>query len=279
MSRNVTVGLDGSPESLSAADWAAREARRRGLPLHVVHVGEQQPHTYEPFAAESVPAPGEDRSARMLREARASLAHRHTGLVVGTEQLDGPPDRVLAELAGPADVLVVGSRGLGRVAGHLFGSVATAVVARAQGTVVVVGEDNGADSGTGPDRDVVLGLHLPEGGADAVLEFAFDAAARRAVRLRVVHGWTTAAPGAGEEGATALEGALRPWREKFPGVEVVEEAVVGRPGTHLADASRDASLVVLGRRRRHSPMGPYLGPVTHEVLHRAVAPVAVVPHD
>ncbi|MFE7278626.1 universal stress protein [Streptomyces sp. NPDC057623] len=60
---------------------------------------------------------------------------------------------------------------------------------------------------------------------------------------------------------------------------MAEEAVVGRPGAHLADASRDGSLVVLGRRRRHALVGPHIGPVTHEVLHRATAPVAVVPHD
>ncbi|SDN49062.1 Universal stress protein family protein [Streptomyces sp. cf386] len=72
---------------------------------------------------------------------------------------------------------------------------------------------------------------------------------------------------------------LRPWRAKIPGVEVTEEAVIGRPGAHLADASRDVSLVVLGCRRRHASVRPHIGPVTHEVLQRAIAPVAVVPHD
>lgn len=43
MPRTVTVGLDGSPESRVAADWAAREAKLRGLPLKLVNVWEPAP--------------------------------------------------------------------------------------------------------------------------------------------------------------------------------------------------------------------------------------------
>ncbi|MEU9045713.1 MULTISPECIES: universal stress protein [unclassified Kitasatospora] len=38
MPKDITVGLDGSPESLSAAHWAAREAQLRGLPLRLLHL-------------------------------------------------------------------------------------------------------------------------------------------------------------------------------------------------------------------------------------------------
>ena len=47
----------------------------------------------------------------------------------------------------------------------------------------------------------------------------------------------------------------------------------------LIDDSADASLVVVGRRTRRSPLGPHIGPVAHAVLHHAKAPVAVVAHD
>lgn len=43
MVRTVVAGLDGSPESHAAVEWAAREAELRGLPLKIVHVWEPAP--------------------------------------------------------------------------------------------------------------------------------------------------------------------------------------------------------------------------------------------
>ncbi|MEU1473929.1 universal stress protein [Streptomyces sp. NPDC005760] len=71
---------------------------------------------------------------------------------------------------------------------------------------------------------------------------------------------------------------LRAWRDKLPGVEVIEEAVVGQAGTRLADVARDVSLFVMGHKHRGCPLGALVGPVTHAVLRGADAPVAVVPH-
>lgn len=126
---------------------------------------------------------------------------------------------------------------------------------------------------------------------DAVIAFAVEAAARRAARLRVVHGASlppcfahglAADPALGGEPARQEESAVETvpasWREKFPDVEVVEQAVVGNAAGHLVDASADASLVVVGRRIRRTPLGARIGPVTRAVPHHATAPVAVVPH-
>jgi nucleotide-binding universal stress UspA family protein len=71
---------------------------------------------------------------------------------------------------------------------------------------------------------------------------------------------------------------LKPWQVKFPDVDVTEVCRWGSPAHHLVDASREASLVVVGRRIRRSPVGTHIGPVTHAVLHHSAAPVAVIAH-
>ncbi|GGQ55229.1 hypothetical protein Saso_25280 [Streptomyces asoensis] len=60
--------------------------------------------------------------------------------------------------------------------------------------------------------------------------------------------------------------------------EVRAHITVGGAGPHLIDASRDAALMVVGRRIRRSATGTHIGPVTQALLHHAAAPVAVVPH-
>lgn len=300
MARTVTAGLDGSRESVAAAHWAAHEALRRGLPLRLVHVWEWEPTTRTPLVG---PETQRHWAERIPREAADELRVRFPQLKITSEQLAGQPAAVLPLAAEEAELLVLGSRGLSGVAGFLVGSVAQATVATAERPVVLVRageieEDEhrpGADglpSATTPYRDVVLGLDTDRP-SDALIEFAFDAAARRAAALRVIHGWSLPPvyghspgvmdPGLSEEladdEASALTRTLRAWREKFPGVEVTEHSVIGQAARHLIEAARDASLVVVGRRAHRSPLGAHIGPVTHGVLHHSPAPVAVVPHD
>lgn len=301
MTRAVTVGLDGSRESLAAAEWAAREARLLDLPLKLVHVWEPVP---DPIA--QAPLLGAEThqhwTERIPREAAEGLRLRHPGLDVRTEQLSGRPSEMLVGAAKDAELLVLGSRGLSGIGGFMVGSVGLAVIAHADRPVVVVraGEQApdehetdpaGIPSTATPFRPVVLGLDI-DSPDEELIGFAFEAAVRRGTSVRVVHGWTPppyyayglavdlelqGSPALREN--TALTEVMRPWRQKFPQVEVTEESSYGTPGNHLVDASREASLVVVGRRIRRSPFGAHIGPVTHAVLHHSTAPVAVVPHD
>lgn len=298
MSRTVTAGIDDSPESRTAAEWAAREALLRDLPLKIVYVQEPTPRM-----AARTPLFDVDSyrrwAERMAEEAAAGIRTRHPDVEVTTAQLTGTVADVLCEAAGDAELLVLGSRGLGRLGGFLVGSVSLAVVARAERPVVLVraGEESqtaGAPSEAsdeGPSLPVVLGLDIEEP-ADALLEFAFDAAARRKVPLRAVHAWpeppTSFYRFAGdaelydtlERGqATLLSKVLHPWRQKFPDVEVIEVSRCGSAAQVLVNHSRDASLVVVGRRIRTGSFGAHIGHVAHSALHHVAAPVAVVAHS
>jgi nucleotide-binding universal stress UspA family protein len=301
MVRTVVAGLDGSPESRAAAEWAAREAKLRGLPLKLVQV-------WEPVPAPMAQAPllgaetHQHWTERIPREAAEGIRLRHPGVDVTVEQVTGTPADALVSAAKDAELLVLGSRGLSGVGGFLVGSVGFSVVAHAELPVVLVRADEQAadedemdpadiPSAATPYRPVVLGLDA-DTPADAVIEFAFAEAARRGTSLRIVYGWNLPpyyayglAMDAGlndelsREETTALTEALRPWRRKHPAIEVVLEPRVGSAATHLVDASREACLVVIGRRIRRGALGAHIGPVAHGVLHHATAPVAVVAHD
>lgn len=298
MPRTVTVGLDGSPESLSAAGWAAREAELREMPLHMVQAWDGQSYV-QPASDDTA---HRHWAGHVLREATERLQHSHPHLEITSERLLRPPLTALLTASADAATLVIGSRGLSGVAGFLVGSVGLSVVAQTDRPIVLVRSGAGPEDEHQPDadarpstatpyRDVVLGLDR-EHPDDAVIAFAFEAAAHRHARLRVVHGWSLPPYPAHdaamaqtlddelarqEEGA--VETALAPWREKFPGVDVVAQTAIGNAGDHLVDAAREASLVVVGRRIRRNPLGARIGPVTHAVLHHATAPVAVVPHE
>ncbi|MET9382565.1 universal stress protein [Streptomyces sp. NPDC002928] len=182
MVRTVVVGLDGSPEGRAAAEWAAREAKLRGLPLKLVHVREPVP---DPMA--QAPLLGAETqqhwSERIPRETAEGIELRHPGVAVVAEQLHGRPADVLTDAAKDAELLVLGSRGLSGIGGFVVGSVGMAVVAHAEQPVALVraGEQAADEHETDPAgipsaatgyRPVVLGLDAgsPD---DTVIEFAF----------------------------------------------------------------------------------------------------------
>jgi nucleotide-binding universal stress UspA family protein len=291
MPSTVTVGLDGSRESLAAAEWAAGEAALRGLPLKLVNVWETVP-----MAARATLLGVETQqhwAERIPREAAESLRERHPELDVTIDQVTGHPGDALVEVAAASELLVLGSRGLSGFGGFLVGSVGQSVLAEAKSPLVFVRAPatGGPDAGPTAGGPVVLGLDANEPD-DAQIGFAFAAAGRRGAALKVIHAFNLPpyfayglppdpildAELAKQEAATLKE-VLAPWRAKHPEVEVIEEATVGKPVDLLLEAAKGAALLVVGRRIRRSPFGGRIGSVAHAVLHHAYAPVAVVPHS
>ncbi|MFJ9038727.1 universal stress protein [Streptomyces sp. NPDC102406] len=283
--RILTVGTDGSHESMSAADWAAREALRRGLPLRLLHAdcGERPappPH--------DVDLPGRG----VLDRAALRLSYLYPSLEIIARRRPAPAVAALLAAAAESETLVLGSRGFTGYSGFLVGSVALAVTASAERPVVLVRagglpEDERARAG-GAFLPVVVGLDVT-GPSDEILSYAFEAAALRGTELHALHAWTlpplradasgvTVAPGDAARRETlrrrALEGALQVWRAKYPEVRVVERLLYGQPGHHLLKASTAAGLTVIGR----DIDADRLGRTAHSVVHHVTSPVAIVPH-
>ncbi|MGA4983914.1 universal stress protein [Streptomyces cellulosae] len=289
MESPVVVGVDGSAESLAAVEWGARQAARRGAGLRLLHVRGRHPRQ----AGTDITRSADHRLAlRVLRRAADRVHAVRPDVHVREAQVEGSAAAALARAAEAADPLVLGSRGLGRVAGLLAGSVSLGVVARATRPVVLVRAD-AAGEGEGGDgrRDVVLGVDVIEP-CDEVLAYAFEAARRRRARLRALYAWrapdrlTLGAADAGpagdrgraEEWLRVLTAVLRVWRDKYPDVDVLETVAEGKPADALLKAASDARLLVVGHRIPGRPALPRTGPVTHAVIHQARCPPAVVPH-
>jgi nucleotide-binding universal stress UspA family protein len=291
--RPVVVGLDGSRESLAAADWAAREALRRSVPLRLVHAWEAASH--ELSALPELEAP-RFWSRRILREAMDRVNERYPQVYLSAEQIARPPADALVSECAEAELLVLGSRAFSGFGGFLAGSVALTTVAGVTRPVVLVRADETSTSERVPDTDGVPSTHTPYRevvvGVDTahicedVLAFAFESAALRSAPLRVVHAWQQSiSPGPGAKNTSAQDDAerdlarvLEPWREKCPTVEVHELVANDHPAHLLQGAAAHAGLLVVGRRNRRGRIGTHTGPVDHAVMHHVRCPVAIVPH-
>ncbi|MFI1163455.1 universal stress protein [Streptomyces sp. NPDC020801] len=295
----VAAGVDGSAESLAAAEWAAREAVRRERALRLVHARDWHPRQEDGVMAN---AAQRHLAGRVLRQAAQRVRVACPDLNPYEDQVEGPATGALLKAAAEAELLVLGSRGLSRPTGFLVGSVALGVVARAVRPVVLVraglraadehfpAGDAGADVRPG-HRDVLLGVDAGHP-CEEVLRFAFEAARLRGARLRVLYAWHSPTPLAlgpsaaaalddpwrAEEELGAVDAVLRPWHEEYPGVRVLVTAVGDLPSAALVRAATGAGLVVVGHRLVERAGPPCTGPVTHAVIHHVGCPVAVVPH-
>jgi len=268
-------------------EWAAAEAARRGAELRLVRA----------FSWTTSERPVRDggRVAQyrdeLLKFARSQVARAariaadvRPEVETTTQVAIGAPIEVLGSEARRAQLLVLGDRGLGGLAGLLLGSVAVGLAAHGACPVVIVrGERAGAGNDESP---VVVGID-DSPISEAALAFAFDAAAARGVGLVVVHAWSPTAiddalaPVMDWDAATAEEDALLAerlagWEQKHPEVAVRRTVVRNGAVRSLVAASREAQLVVVGSRGRGNATGLLLGSVSHGVLHASHCPVAIV---
>jgi nucleotide-binding universal stress UspA family protein len=137
----IAVGVDGSESAAAALRWAASEARLRGARLRAVHAWNMPTMAYagSGFVA---PASFEDDLGQAaqtgLGEWLGAAQAELDGIEVEHHVAEGQATTVLTDAAADAELLVVGSRGLGGFGELLLGSVSHQVAQRARCPIVIV---------------------------------------------------------------------------------------------------------------------------------------------
>jgi nucleotide-binding universal stress UspA family protein len=267
----ILLGYDGSPGSDEALGWAAREARSRGSMLTVCLAW-----------APGYPAPDAEVAVFARRTGERTLARglRRAQDLVGSGEIrpllaDGPAASALCELSGDAEMVVVGSRGQGGLAGLLLGSVSSQVAAHAHGRVVVVRGHWQRVSGH-VAAPIVAGT---EGSAASVaaVEFAFEEAALRGTALLAVCALADAPGVLGGSGQIRrdFEDLITRSEKGHPGVTVRRQIAEGSARSALLAAAFEAQMLVVGARGLGGVRGMMLGSVSHTLLQHAPCPVGV----
>ena len=300
----IVVGYDGTPSARLALEWAAETARQLGKPLTIMHsvslsmvpafpaVDVSQVEPIVEQAAKSLVEEGAERASSVLEAAE-----------IRTQYWLGSPAGQLVEASRDADLLVVGSRGRGRVRAGILGSTSYAVAAHAHCPVVVLrgpGEFADGDDDLdhvrpvrpGPEHPVVVGVDGSDISTRAV-EAAATWAQREHAPLHIVavaqtaplEAWAyaeTVRSGTDEpnplraQAEQAAQRAASRVRSEHPGVDVKVGVLNGDPGRVIAELGGHAGLVVIGSRGHGGFAGMLLGSVSHRVIHDAVCPVMVV---
>ena len=292
----ITVGVDGSPESMVAATWAAQEAERRHLSLLMILAINEPIDDHSDYV---FPPPVLDAARTVSRErldrAAAAIRDQHPTLVVQTALEFVDPRRAL--VSGSRDVVmtVVGTRGHGRLPEVLVGSVALHVAAHAHSPVAVI-PPTAHVSLTEPSGPILVGVD-GHPVSRAAVGFAFDEAAVRATELLAVlafddlayRGFAKGANlvgrmGDDEEHAVLAE-QLAGWSEKYPDVPVHQIVLRGRAAEALLRYAQTPTsvgrprLIVVGTRGRGGLAGLLLGSTSQRLITHADVPIVVVRPD
>jgi nucleotide-binding universal stress UspA family protein len=232
----VVVGVDGSDAAIGAAEWAAKEAIHRDVPLRLVYVI-QIPDG--PMSSDRANAAEHDYAESSLHAAR--LAVDETGLPVKIDSavLYGDVDCALIAESSSATLICAGSVGIGRVANMVLGSTAAILAEEARCPVAIIRRD--AKSPPLEAGLIAVVLEDRPGNRDVVRCAMEEARVRQAPVLALCVGRRALFERSRDKFYRRLDGLLR----RFPDVEV--EVVTTRLGVtrYLQERIGAVQLIVI----------------------------------
>ena len=278
---SVVVGVDGSPHSEAAIEWAVRYAQEHRRPLTLAHAAGSVARTntlIDPAVTrQSLRMAGR----RVTDAALATVKKLAPDLEVAVHMPLREPRETLLAAAEHASLMVLGTRGRGTLATFLLGSVSVGVSSHAVCPTVVVRASPNAQPGP-----VVVGVD-GTAASEAALGFAFEMASWTHRPLDAVHTWGGDGPYPAllsqeqrrelmDDRELDVAESLAGFAEKYPDVHVAQFIVENDPAKALVIASEKASLVVVGSRGHGDAASVLLGSVSRSVVEHAHSSGAVV---
>lgn len=274
------MGCDGSKGAEQAVEWVLANASGRATTIHVV----QAWHYPSVAGAGMIALPDIDFEPKMAESDTERLAARcaEIGIELTIAVEYGVTENVLLESSADADLLVLGTRGLGGFARLLIGSVSHQCATHA-GIPVAVIPSSAATSGD--VQRVVVGVDR-SAGASAALRWATEFAPSGAT-IQVVGAWQPSSWGASIDLYAQAEDHDRARGEFDAIVDDLEASssnlsferhfAKGNAADVLLDAAAGADVLVVGERGRRGLKAALLGSTATEVLHRAELTTVIVP--
>lgn len=281
--RTIVVGFDASTASRAAARWAATEADTRDATLHIVASYAMPPLMNYFGIGTSTADPAQ---LQQLRESCSAELATLTGVIAAeyprvpttAEATVESATAALVRAATFADLLVVGSNGLGAATGVLLGSVVSSLISTSPCPLTIVPPV----TRSGTDR-IVVGI---DGSVHSrrALEWAGNEAQLRGCELLVLHAWeypyqlTNDGIGRGSDIVeadakalldTAVESARSCGR-------VRGELVQGGAAGTLLEAGESADAVIVGSRGRGGFRSMLFGSVAHALASHSPCAVVVI---
>ncbi len=285
----ILVGVDGSPESLEAAEWAGARAKQSGAELQVLCAYALPSYTAASMDSGFAVVDNDairDSAQTVVDEAIAhleKLGYQAKGRVDA-----GDPTAILVQLSQQVDLIVVGTRGGGGFTDRLLGATSSALPGYSRCPVVVIPR-RGAENEFVPVKKIVIGVDGSKRSRKSL---------RRAISEAKVWGAELTAvdaiPLASSAGVLSWlpasvdrDSILRDVRSELKeickeevadsGVKVHSHALDGNPAALLTEFSTAVDLVVVGTRGRGGFAGVLMGSTSQSVLAHSACPVLVVP--
>lgn len=291
----IVVGLGAEGESDGALRFALDEAIRQNCAITIVHALSASFPPPDPFVDRS---DWTEQTTYFTDHAMYADAERLvTAAVRQLHELGGgrvavdahvPSARTvhaIVDASQQARLVVVQHRDLPLLERIFLRSVSVGVSSRAHCPVVTV--PPGWNPGLRFNR-VTVGID-DLGGGPGVLPLAFEEAARRSVRLDVVHAveffnaeassleFRTLLAERTTQAVRGLSDLLAPWQQRYPHVRVEQHTSELDPVSILRARSQESDLLILGHRRTRFPLP--LGAIARTLVKGAHCPIKIVPFE